>query len=219
VGKGQGSEEVEESSWEETVSNKKVAAIYVRCSTAEQETDMQEMELREYCGRRGWEQILYRDKGQSGAKQDRPALNLLLNDLRKRKVDVILVWSLDRLARSLKQLLTISEECRSLGVDLVSLRQNIDTTLPAGRLTFQILGAVAEFERELLRDRVKAGMAQARRAGKRIGRPALRPFSSAELERIRLLRREGASVRQLARELGTTQWMVAKLTAPSANAG
>ena len=167
------------------MSNKKVAAIYVRCSTAEQETDMQETELREYCGRRGWEQILYRDKGQSGAKQDRPALNLLLGDLRKRKVDVILVWSLDRLARSLKQLLTISEECRSLGVDLVSLRQNIDTTLPAGRLTFQILGAVAEFERELLRDRVKAGMAQARRAGKRIGQPALRHFGSAELERIR----------------------------------
>ena len=122
---------------------------------------MQETELQEYCGRRGWERILYRDKGQSGAKQDRPALNLLLNDLRKRKVDVILVWSLDRLARSLKQLLTISEECRSWGVDLVSLRQNIDTTLPAGRLTFQILGAVAEFERELLRDRV-------------IGRPGLR---------------------------------------------
>jgi DNA invertase Pin-like site-specific DNA recombinase len=174
------------------VSNKKIAAIYVRCSTAEQETDMQETELREYCGRRGWELILYRDKGQSGAKQDRPALNLLLNDLRKRKVDVILVWSLDRLARSLKQLLTISEECRSLGVDLVSLRQNIDTTLPAGRLTFQILGAVAEFERELLRDRVKAGMAQARRAGKTIGRPALRHFGSAELERIRLSRSESA---------------------------
>jgi DNA invertase Pin-like site-specific DNA recombinase len=213
VGKGQGPEECEESSWEETVSNKKVAAIYVRCSTAEQETDMQETVLREYCGRRGWEQILYRDKGQSGAKQDRPALNLLLNDLRKRKVDVILVWSLDRLARSLKQLLTISEECRSLGVNLVSLRQNIDTTLPAGRLTFQILGAVAEFERELLRDRVKAGMAQARRAGKRIGRPALRHFGTAELERIRSLRKEGASVRQLAKELGTTQWMVAKIIA------
>jgi predicted site-specific integrase-resolvase len=100
MGKGQGSEEVEEWRREETVSNKKIAAIYVRCSTADQETDMQETELREYCGRRGWEQILYRDKGQSGAKQDRPALNLLLNDLRKRKVDVILVWSLDRLAES-----------------------------------------------------------------------------------------------------------------------
>src|ERR1039457_2225540 len=192
----------------------KKAAIYVRVSTMEQDTDLQETELRQYVESRGWECVVYRDKGQSGAKNDRPALNTMLNDLRRRKFDVVVVWALDRLARSLKQLLTIGEECRSLGVDLVSLRQNIDTTLPAGRLTFQILGAVAEFERELLRDRVKAGMAQARRAGKRIGRPALRHFGSAELERIRLLRREGASVRQLAKELGTTQWMVAKITAP-----
>ena len=86
------------------MSDKRRAAIYVRCSTAEQETVMQESELKEYCERRGWESILYRDRGQSGAKQDRPALNMLLGDLRKRKVDVILVWSLDRLARSLKQL-------------------------------------------------------------------------------------------------------------------
>jgi DNA invertase Pin-like site-specific DNA recombinase len=193
------------------VNNKKRAAIYVRVSTVEQETDLQEAELREYCGRRGWEGILYRDKGQSGAKQDRPALNSLLSDLRKRKVDVILVWSLDRLARSLKHLLNISEECKSLGVDLVSLRQSIDTTLPAGRLTFQILGAVAEFERELLRERVKAGMAQARRAGKNIGRPALRRFGSAELDRIRLLRMQGVSVRRLAKDFATTQWMIAQL--------
>jgi DNA invertase Pin-like site-specific DNA recombinase len=197
------------------VNNKKRAAIYVRVSTAEQETDLQEAELREYCGRRGWEAILYRDKGQSGAKQDRPALNSLLSDLRKRKVDVILVWSLDRLARSLKHLLNISEECKSLGVDLVSLRQSIDTTLPAGRLTFQILGAVAEFERELLRERVKAGMAQARRAGKNIGRPALRRFGSAELDRIRLLRMQGVSVRRLAKDFATTQWMIVKLMGAS----
>ncbi|HZC23207.1 MAG TPA: recombinase family protein, partial [Candidatus Binatia bacterium] len=160
--------------------------------------------------------ILYRDHGQSGAKQDRPALNSLLNDLRKRKIDVILVWSLDRLARSLKQLLSISEECRALGVDLVSMKQSIDTTLPAGRLTFSILGAVAEFERELLRERVKSGMAQARRAGKRIGRPALRHFSPVELEKIRALRAEGTSVRKLATEWRTTQWTVAKITAPMA---
>jgi DNA invertase Pin-like site-specific DNA recombinase len=144
-------------------------------------------------------------------EHDRPALNSLLSDLRKRKVDIVLVWSLDRLARSLKQLLTISEECRSLGVDLVSLRQAIDTTLPAGRLTFQILGAVAEFERELLRERVKAGMAQARRAGKRIGRPALRNFGPTELERIRSMRTQGASVRKLAKDFATTQWTIAKL--------
>jgi DNA invertase Pin-like site-specific DNA recombinase len=96
--------------------------------------------------------------------------------VRRRKFDVVVVWALDRLARSLKQLLTIGEECQFLGVDLFSLKQNIDTTLPAGRLTFQILGAVAELERELLRERVKAGMAQARRAGKHVGRPALRKF-------------------------------------------
>jgi DNA invertase Pin-like site-specific DNA recombinase len=209
-------EETEEApDWEETVSDVKRAAIYVRVSTTEQETALQEAELLEYCQRRGWESILYRDHGQSGAKQDRPALNSLLSDLRKRRVDIILVWSLDRLARSLKQLLTISEECQSLGVDLVSLRQNIDTTLPAGRLTFQILGAVAEFERELLRERVKAGMAQARRAGKRIGRPALRRFSPGEVERIRSLREHGASVRKLAKDFETTQWMISRVVEPA----
>jgi DNA invertase Pin-like site-specific DNA recombinase len=211
MGKGQETEEAQD--WGQTVNSKKRAAIYVRVSTVEQETLMQEAELREYCSRRGWESILFRDHAQSGAKQDRPALTSLLSDLRKRKIDVVVVWALDRLARSLKQLLTISEECRTLGVDLVSLRQNIDTTLPAGRLTFQILGAVAEFERELLRERVKAGMAQARRAGKRIGRPALRHFGTAELERIQAMRKQGVSVRKLATTFGTSQWMVAKITA------
>jgi type I restriction-modification system DNA methylase subunit len=91
------------------MSGVKRAAIYVRCSTVEQETDLQETELREYAAKRGWECVLYRDKGQSGAKNDRPALNQMLADLRKRKFDVIVVWALDRLARSLKQLLTIAE--------------------------------------------------------------------------------------------------------------
>jgi DNA invertase Pin-like site-specific DNA recombinase len=209
MGKGEETEEAPD--WEETVSDRKRAAVYVRVSTTEQETGLQEAELNEYCERRGWTPILYRDHGQSGAKQDRPALTALLNDLRKRKVDIILIWSLDRLARSLRHLLAISEECRLMGVDLVSLRQNIDTTLPAGRLTFQILGAVAEFERELLRERVRAGMAQARRAGKRIGRPALRHLGSAELQRIRLLRGQGTSVRKLAKDFATTQWMIVKL--------
>jgi DNA invertase Pin-like site-specific DNA recombinase len=211
MGKGQETEEAQD--WGQTVNSKKRAAIYVRVSTMQQETDMQETELREYCSRRGWESILFRDQAQSGAKQDRPALTSLLSNLRRRKIDVVVVWALDRLARSLKQLLTVSEECRSLGVDLVSLRQNIDTTLPAGRLTFQILGAVAEFERELLRERVKSGMAQARRAGKRIGRPALRHFGPAELERIQAMRKQGVSVRKLATTFGTSQWMVAKITA------
>jgi DNA invertase Pin-like site-specific DNA recombinase len=209
-------QEAEDGEGGRRVSDRKRAAIYVSVSTSEQNPEMQEEELRQYCERRGWDCLMYRDHGQSGAKQDRPALNALLSDLRKRKVDVILVWSLDRLARSLKQLLTISEECRSLGVDLVSLKQNIDTTIASGRLTFSILGAVAEFERELLRERVRSGMAQARRSGKRIGRPALRHFSSAELERIRSLRREGISVRRLAKDFETTQWMIARLVSPSA---
>ena len=190
----------------------KRAAIYVRVSTAEQDTDMQETELRQYVESRGWECVVYRDKAQSGAKNDRPALNAMLSDLRRRKFDVVVVWKLDRLARSLRQLLTIGEECRSLGVDLVSLRQNIDTTLPAGRLTFQILGAVAEFERELLRERVRAGMAQARRTRKHLGRPALRKFHVTDIQRMRQLRSEGISIRKLAQDFETTQWMVAKIT-------
>ena len=193
----------------------KRAAIYVRVSTAEQETDMQETELLEYCEKRGWSCVAYRDKNQSGARNDRPALSAMLNDLRRRKFDVVVVWALDRLARSLKQLLTIGEECRTLGVDLVSLRQNIDTTLPAGRLTFQVLGAVSEFERELLRERVKSGMAQARRNGKHLGRPALRQFHVTDIERMRRLRSDGTSVRKMAKDFETTQWMVTKLTNPA----
>ncbi len=190
----------------------KRAAVYLRCSTKSQETEMQEVELTEYVSRRGWEYKIYRDAGQSGAKESRPALDVLLADVRKRRVDVIVVWALDRLARSLKQLLTIAEECRSLGVDLVSLKQNVDTTLPAGRLTFQVLGAVAEFEREMLRTRVKAGLEMARRNGKKLGRPALRQFDSDDVAEIRQLRKRGASVRSLALQYGTTQYLISKMS-------
>ena len=96
-------------------------------------------------------------------------------------------------------------------MDIVSLKQNIDSTLPAGRLTFQVLGAVAEFEREMLRERVKAGMNQARRVGKYIGRPARRRLGQSEIEEIRLLRSQGKSVRHLAKEFGASQWLIAKL--------
>lgn len=209
----EGETEVEKT-WgrEKMMDNLKRAAIYVRVSTAEQETNLQEHELQEYCQRRGWSCVVYQDRGQSGAKNDRPALTAMMSDLRRRKIDVIVVWALDRLARSLKQLLSIAEECRAVGVDLVSLRQNVDTTLPAGRLTFQVLGAVAEFEREMLRERVKAGMAQAKRSGKHIGRPALRKFQPADVESMRLLRSQGVSIRRLATDFETTQWMAARLT-------
>jgi len=179
---------------------------------------MQESELREYSENRGWSVIVYRDKA-SGAKHDRVALTELLGDMRKRKFDVVIVWSLDRLARSLKQLLTIAEECKSLEVDLVSLKQNVDTTIPAGKLTFSVLGAVAEFEREMLRERVRAGMAQAKRAGKRVGRPARRQFHSSDIERMKALRNKGTSVRQLASKFGTSQWMASRLTCDAALSG
>ena len=208
-----GKEKAEET--EKEMNGAKRAAVYVRVSTTEQETDLQEVELREYCERRGWSFVIYRDRGQSGAKQDRPALNSLLSDLRKRKFDVVVVWALDRLARSLKQMLAISEECRSLGVDLVSLKQAVDTTLTAGRLTFQVLGAVAEFEREMLRERVRAGMAQARRSGKNVGRPVKRKLIAGEIEKMRGLRSQWASIRQLATQFGTSQWMASRLTAQS----
>jgi len=189
----------------------KRAAVYLRCSTASQETVVQETEIRDFCDRRGWHYTIYRDQGQSGVKESRPALDSLLADVRKRKVDVLVVWALDRLARSLKQLLSIAEECSSLGVDLVSLKQNVDTTLPTGRLTFQILGAVAEFEREMLRTRVKAGIEQARRKGKHLGRPALRHFDADEIADIRQLRKRGASVRNLAIRFHATQYLINRL--------
>src|ERR1017187_6799484 len=193
----------------------KKAAIYIRVSTTDQETGLQEPELREFAERRGWEYQVFTDRGQSGAKDSRPALNQLLQQLRRKKFDVLVVWALDRLARSLRQPLTISEECKTLNVHIVSLKQNIDSTLPAGRLTFQVLGAVAEFEREMLRERVKAGMNQARRVGKHIGRPARCRLGRAKIEKILLLLLQGKSVRQLANEYGASQWMIARLESTS----
>jgi DNA invertase Pin-like site-specific DNA recombinase len=122
-----------------------------------------------------------------------------------------MVWSLDRLARSLKQLLSLAEEFQSLGVDLCAHKQAIETVSPAGRLTYQVLGAVAEFEREMIRERVRSGLAHARRAGKRIGRPLLQDFDAIRMEQIRTSRKQGASVRRLAIEFRTTQWMVSKI--------
>jgi len=193
----------------------KRAGIYVRVSTGEQDTAMQEAELKDNAERRGWDARIYRDNGHSGAKESRPALDALLSDIRRRRIDVVMVWALDRVARSLKQLLEIAEEFQSLGVDLYAQRQAIDTSSPAGRLTYQVLGAVAEFERELLRDRVKAGLAQARRMGKTLGRPPLRRFTKDEARELQDLRRKGASIRGLAIQYGTTQYIVSKLVSRS----
>src|SRR5271168_4579502 len=148
------------------------AAIYARVSTKDQSCDMQMRDLRAYCAARGFTIIReYIDIGQSGAKDSRPELNDLMADARKRKFDSILVWRFDRFARSTKHLLLALEEFRSLGVQFVSYQENIDTNSPLGQALFTIVSAVAQLERDLIRERVTAGIRNARANGKKLGRP------------------------------------------------
>jgi DNA invertase Pin-like site-specific DNA recombinase len=144
----------------------KRVALYVRVSSGEQNTGAQERALREYVQRRGWKlQQVYRDQGVSGASSSRPALNGLLKACRRGSVDVLVVWKFDRFARSLKQLMSGLEMCRAHGIDFVSVTEAVDTSEPAGELLFQLIGAVAQFERSLIAERVKSGCA-ANRAGR-----------------------------------------------------
>ena len=147
------------------------AAIYARVSTVDQEPENQLQELRRYLAARGWSGVEYVDRGVSGAKDRRPALDQLLTDARRRRFDVVVCWRLDRLGRNLKHLITLLEELQVLGVAFVSLAEGIDATTPAGKLQMHILGAIAEFERERIRERVMAGLQRARSQGKRLGRP------------------------------------------------
>jgi DNA invertase Pin-like site-specific DNA recombinase len=149
------------------------AAIYARVSTTgTQNPQMQLEEIREYCKRRGWEvSDEYVDAGISGSKERRPQLDRLLSDCRKRKVDAVVVYRYDRFARSLRQLVNALEEFRSLGIEFVSLHEGVDTSTANGRLVFGIFATIAEFERELIRERVRSGIASARANGKKIGRP------------------------------------------------
>jgi DNA invertase Pin-like site-specific DNA recombinase len=134
------------------------AAIYARVSTVDQEPENQLQELRRYVEARGWSAAEYVDRGVSGAKDRRPALDQLLTDAKRRRFDVLVCWRLDRLGRSLKHLITLLDELQSLGVAFVSLAEGIDATTPAGKLQMHILGEIAEFERERIRERVLAGL-------------------------------------------------------------
>lgn len=186
------------------------AAIYARVSTLDQDPDVQVRELRQYVERRGWTLAAeYVDHGVSGSKDKRPALDKLMAAARKRQVDVIVVWALDRLGRSLKHLVVTIEELGALGVDFACFTQPIDTTTPAGRLTFAVLGAVAEFEREMIRSRVRAGLAKAKALGKHVGRPK----ASVDPEQVRVLRDSGLSLRQIADRVGGSKSVVARLLA------
>ena len=164
----------------------KRAALYTRVSSGEQNTGPQEHALREYVQRRGWKlQQIYRDEGVSGASSNRPALNELLRACRRGSVDVVVVWKFDRFARSLKQLMSGLEMCRALGIDFVSVTEAVDTSLPAGELVLQMIGAVAQFERSLIAERVKSRLENARAKGKTLGRPPLRKLTRREVAELR----------------------------------
>lgn len=171
------------------------AAVYARVSTAEQTTANRLSELKQFVLQRGWQLTEFIDEGVSGVKASRPALDRLLSLARRRQIDVLVVWSLDRVGRSVKHLATLLDDLHALGVGFVSLREGLDWTTPSGRLQAQLLAIIAEFERERLRERVHAGLARARREGKRLGRPP-RPITTWELTQVAHL-----SVRAAAREL------------------
>jgi putative DNA-invertase from lambdoid prophage Rac len=189
--------------------------VYVRVSLGTQSTEAQVVALKDFAAVKGWRIYkVYSDTGVSGAREHRPALDEMWADCRKRRIDTCLIFSLDRLARSLKQLIHSLDEFGRLGIDLVCLKQDIDTTSSAGRLLYHIVGAVCEFERDLIRSRVVSGMENARRNGKHIGRPPLRRFSPGEMAKIQEARAcEHTSIRKLAIRHGTTQFMIAQILA------
>jgi putative DNA-invertase from lambdoid prophage Rac len=147
------------------------AAVYARVSTIDQEPENQLAELRRYCELRGWSLREYVDKGISGSKDRRPALDELLRDAKRRRFDVLVCWRLDRLGRNLRHLILLLDELQALGIGFVTLGEGIDTSTPAGKLQLHILSAIAEFERERIRERVVAGLRRAKAQGKKLGRP------------------------------------------------
>ena len=180
---------------------------YVRCSTEHQSLDLQIKTLTDYCSARGWNQIeFYEDHGVSGGKLDRPALNRLLKDAKMRKLDCVVATKLDRLFRSVRDMLNTIAELEAVGVKLVVVQDQIDLTTPAGRMMMQMLGVIAEFERELIRGRIKAGGEAARKKKGSWG-----PKITLDHAMIRKLRREGLSMNAIARRLDCSPGAVHKV--------
>ncbi len=186
----------------------KRVALYCRVSTKEQTAENQLLDLRDFCKMRKWDIIQeFVDHGVSGAKEIRPQLTELMKMAKKRKLDVVLVWRFDRFARSLKHLINALAEFNFYGIDFVSYQDGIDTTSPAGKLQFQIVGAFSEFERDIIRERVMSGLRRAREQGIRLGRP----FVSWDVDKALEMRARGASVRSIAAQLGVSKSLVAQV--------
>ncbi len=189
------------------------AALYARCSTHDkgQDPELQLVPLREYCQKRGFTIAgEYVDNGISGTKDRRPQLDRLMDVARKRHIDHILVWKLDRFGRSLKQLVTTLDELLGLGIGFISYQDNLDLTTPQGRLMFHIIGAMAEFERELIRERVKAGLENARRKGKKLGRKPIPPIDRDKITSL-FDKDSTLSIRKIARKVGMSSGFVGKV--------
>jgi len=190
----------------------KRVAIYARVSTTDQTTENQLLDLKAYTLNRGWELYQnYCDNGISGTKDKRPALHHLMDDARKRKFDVVLVWRFDRFARSTKHLILALEEFRNLGIHFVSYQENIDTSSPLGSAIFTIISAVAQLERDIIAERVKAGLRKARTRGKRLGRPKVR----VDVREVRRLRSQGLSLREIGKRTGVSRTTVMDLLSGS----
>jgi DNA invertase Pin-like site-specific DNA recombinase len=191
----------------------KRAAVYTRVSTLDQHPEMQQQELVEYVKRRSWSLYkIYSDKGVSGSTESRPALNQLRSDACKRYFDTVLVWKLDRYGRSLRHLVNGIAELEARGIAFVSLRDNLDLSTPSGRLMMQLLGCMAEFERSLIQERVRAGLRHAQAKGKRLGRPPLRVLTADVVAQLRKERvRTKATFRGLATKYGISVFTAYKL--------
>ncbi len=182
-------------------------AIYARVSTTDQSTESQLLDLRRFVSDRGWR--VYKefvDEGISGTKDSRPALNELMNDAKKRRFDGVLVWRFDRFARSTRHLINALEEFKNLRIDFVSYQENIDTSSPLGSAIFTIISAVAQLERDIIAERVKAGLRRAKENGKKLGRPRV----TVDTEKIHSLRSKGLSLRAIAQHTGISHTKVAK---------
>jgi DNA invertase Pin-like site-specific DNA recombinase len=173
---------------------RKVVALHAWVSTLEQYCEVQLEDLRRFAGKRFAHCCEYTCAGVSGTQRHRPQLDALMRDARRRLFHVVFVWKFDRFARSLKHLIEGLDEVNALGIDFISLTEGIGTTTPAGQLLFRIVGAVAQFERDLIAERVRVGMAHARAMGKRIGRPR----AIGDVEAVNRLREGGQSLREIA---------------------